>query len=310
MFEAKIELLSKVLREMESEIGTRDLAALVLKALKNSVKVLKTSGKESICKQFQNLTEVVASTEPKFGILNYHFAKLNVKLRNEICARNSSDLEIKKRICKEIDNILSEWKKSRHGLIENSEKLDIEGKTILIHDHSHTVQDVLAHCKGMGKSFKVIIAEQDFDKTHSNIERMHQAGIPFEVVPAYMLSHVHKEIDMLFFGALTLKDTMDFVMDPGTLGIISEFHVEKIPVFMFIDTSKFSLWKSKKRGDIFIRRDTRKHIGGHIEYERVKYSHDRVPADLFKKIVTDTGIYTPETLAKLFKERLEQFGEK
>ncbi len=291
---------------MESEIGTRDLAALVLKALKNSVKVLKTSGKESICTQFKNLAEVITSTEPKFGILNYHFEKLSSKLKDEICAKDLSDLEIKERLCTEIDKILNDWKKSRHGLIGNSDNIDVEGKTILIHDHSHTVQDVLVHYKNKGKKFKVVIAEQDFDKTHNNIERMHKAGIPFEVVPAYMLSHVHKEIDMLFFGALTLKDTMDFVMDPGTLGIISEFHVEHVPTYMFIDSAKFSLWKSQKRGDIFIRRDTRKHIGGHIEYERVKYSHDRVPADLFKKIVTEQGVYTPEALTQLFADKMEK----
>lgn len=306
MFEAKIELLSKVLREMEADIGTRDLAALVLKALKNSVEVLKTKGKEGFCKQFENLVEVVASTEPKFGILNYHFANLHKKLKEEICSKDLSDEEIKKRLGVEIEKILKQWQKSRNGLIENSEKLDVEGKTILIHDHSHTVQDVLVHYKNMGKHFKVVIAEQDFDKTHNNIERMHKAGISFEVVPAYMLSHVHKQIDMLFFGALTLKDTMDFVMDPGTMGIISEFHVEHIPVYMFIDSAKFSLWKSKKRGDIFIRRDTRKHVGGHIEYQRVKYSHDRVPADLFKKIVTEQGVFTPEALKKLFREKMEK----
>lgn len=308
MFEAKIELLSKVLREMESDIGTRDLAALVLKALKNSIEVLKTHGKDSFCQEFKNLVEVMGSTEPKFGILNYHFSNLHKKLREDICSRDLSDEQVKKLLTAEIDKILNEWKKSRHGLIENSDNIDVEGKTILIHDHSHTVQDVLVHYKNRGKKFKVVIAEQDFEKTHSNIERMHKAGISFEVVPAYMLSHVHKEIDMLFFGALTLKDTMDFVMDPGTLGIISEFHVEHIPTYMFIDSAKFSLWKSQKRGDIFIRRDTRKHVGGLIEYERVKYSHDRVPAELFKKIVTEQGVYTPEALAKLFSDKMEKTG--
>ena len=180
----------------------------------------------------------------------------------------------------------------------------MDGKTILIHDHSHTVQDVLVHFKRQGKNFRVVIAEQDFDKTHSNIEKMHNAGIPFEVVPSYMLSHVHGKIDMLFFGALTLKDTMHFVMDPGTHSIISEFSVLNIPIIMFLGSSKFSLWKSKKRSEIFIYRHKRMHVSQPIEYDRIKYSHDRVPAELFTKIVTNKGIYTSSSLEKAFEERM------
>ncbi len=32
-------------------------------------------------------------------------------------------------------------------MVENSEEIDVEGKTILIHDNSRTVRDVLAHYK-------------------------------------------------------------------------------------------------------------------------------------------------------------------
>jgi translation initiation factor 2B subunit (eIF-2B alpha/beta/delta family) len=117
-----------------------------------------------------------------------------------------------------------------------------------------------------------------------------------------MLSHIHDQIDMVFFGALTLKDTMNFVMNPGALSIITEFHLEKIPIYMFMGTDKFSLWKSKKRGEIFIHKHKRTHIHKPIEYERIKYSHDRVPAKLFKKIVTNEGVLTPLKLKKVFNE--------
>jgi translation initiation factor 2B subunit (eIF-2B alpha/beta/delta family) len=162
---------------------------------------------------------------------------------------------------------------------------------------------VLIHLKNKKNKFNVIIAEQDYEKTHDNIERMYAAGIQFMVVPAYMLSHLHDQIDMVFFGALTLKDTMNFVMNPGALSIISEFHHEKIPVYMFLGTEKFSLWKSKKRGEIFIHKHTRKHLNKPIVYERTKYSHDRVPSDLFKKIVTNEGVFTSKQIEKMFNEK-------
>jgi translation initiation factor 2B subunit (eIF-2B alpha/beta/delta family) len=113
-------------------------------------------------------------------------------------------------------------------------------------------------------------------------------------------------IDMVFFGALTLKDTMDFVMEPGTHGVASEFYAENVPMYMFIDTSKFSLWKSKQRGEIFIHKHTRTHCSKPIEYERIKYSHDRVPAKIFSKIVTNEGIFDADGVKDLFEKRLKQ----
>ena len=85
---------------------------------------------------------------------------------------------------------------------------------------------------------------------------------------------------------------------------------EKIPVYMFINTSKFSLWKSKKRGEIFIHRHQRKHHSKPIEYERIKYSHDRVPAKLFSKIITDEGVLNPEQLQELYKKRFDSLRKK
>ena len=309
--QAKIDLFSKILRDLEAEIGTRDVADLVLRALMNSVEYLQCKDMDGFCKQFEDLRLVLSQTEPKFGILNYHFSNLSKEFEGLGCGVIASKMDMKKWKKKAVNKILEILKtarKQKFNLIDHSEKLNIEGKTILIHDHSHTVQDVLVHYRRTGKHFRVVIAEQDYVKSHGNIERMHSAGIPFQVVPSYMLSHVHQQIDMLFFGGLTLKDTMDFVMDPGTHSIISEFHAEKKPIFMFINTTKFSLWKSKKRGEIFIHKHLRTHHSKPIEYERIKYSHDRVPADLFEKIVTNEGVFTPIELKNLFVKKMKEYA--
>lgn len=297
----EIDLFSNLLREMEVEIGTRDTASLVLIALTDAVKALKAKNPDDFRVQFEELVNIISSTEPKFGILNYYFGNLLKSLKGV------TEKKWKRFVIKSIDEIMKMANGQKNKLMKFAEKLNIEGKTILIHDHSHTVQDVLVHYKNMGEHFKVVIAEQDFDKTHSNIERMYAAQIPFQVVPAYMLSHVHRSIDMLFFGALTLKNTMHFVMDPGTHGTISEFHVEHVPSYMFIDTAKFSLWKSKPRGEIFIHKHLRQHISKPIEYERIKYSHDRVPAELFHSIITNEGVFTPGELKKLFDRKYKEY---
>ncbi len=301
--QSKIDLFSQLLRELEAEIGTRDVNDLSLRALEKSIEYLKVKNVEDFCKQFENLLNIISQTEPKFGILIYNFENLNQYFKENVCSKDFNEKKWKRVALQGVKNILKTARGQKLALIENSEKLNLEGKTILIHDHSHTVQDVIVHNKKLGKNFKVVIAEQDYDKTHGNIERLHKAGISFQVVPSYMLSHIHENVDILFFGALTLKDSMHFVMDPGTHSIISEFHVENIPAYMFIDTSKFSLWKSKERGEIFIHKHLRQHHSKPIEYERIKYSHDRVPVKLFKKIITDEGVLNPAQLKTLFDER-------
>ena len=304
----KVDLFSKLFRELEAEIGTRDLARLVIRSLDISVNHLKVKCVDDFKDQYADLVKILSNTEPKFGVLNFHFAEMQKHFEQALCKKECSERKWKSYASKEIKQIERCAKRQKKELINNADKIDVEGKTILIHDHSHTVQDTLSHYKKMGKNFKVVIAEQNFEKTYSNIEKMYQEEISFEVVPSYMLSHMHSQIDMLFFGGLTLKDTMNFVMDPGTHSIISEFNLDHTPIYMFIDTSKFSLWKSKKRGEIFIHSHKRKHHSKDIEFKRVKYSHDRVPLDLFKKVITNEGVYSPNELRKLFEKKMNKHG--
>ncbi|MBI4232034.1 hypothetical protein HY605_02280 [Candidatus Peregrinibacteria bacterium] len=307
----KIDIFSKLLRDIEAEVGTSEASKMVLISLMETIKAFKADSCDTFCAQFEELVKILSNTEPKFGVLNYHFAVMLKRFKAEVCGKDVCGVDEKKWktvVLGYIEAILKESRDHKRNLISNAEKLDVEGKTILIHDHSHTVQDVLVHYKRMGKHFKVVIAEQDFDKTHSNIEKMDAAKISFQVVPAYMLSHIHKHIDMLFFGGLTLKNTMHFVMDPGTHSIISEFNVEHVPVYMFMDTAKFSLWKSKPRGEIFIHQHTRMHVSKPIEYERIKYSHDRVPSSLFAKIITNEGVFDQKGLKALYQKKFDEYA--
>lgn len=300
----KTELFSNLMRELEVDVGTRDLTELILRSLIDAIRGFKGSKFNNFCKQYHEFAEMVTNTEPKFGIFRYYFGYLEKEISGGICSI-TDDKKWKKHAIRKIEEVLKTGRKLKRNLIKYSDELKIDGKTILIHDHSHTVQDVLVHYKSRNKKFKVIIAEQDYEKTHDNIERLHKAGINFTVVPAYMLSHVHDQIDMVFFGALTLKDTMDFVLNPGALSLITEFHSEKIPVYMFLGIDKFSLWKSKRRSEIFIHKHKRQHAHKPIEYDRIKYSHDRVPSKFFKKIVTNEGVLTPAKLKKVYKEKFK-----
>ena len=303
----KVELISHLLRELEADVGTGGTAGIVFESLIDAINSFKCESVSDFCSEFDRLVDMICNTEPKFGVLNYHFIQLKDNFKQDLCSRNWNECRWKREAKKQIRKIIKLRKNNKKKILKYAEKINVNNKTILIHDHSHTVQDVLCHYKYLGKKFKVIIAEQDFDKTHDNIERFYKAGIPFKVVPAYMLSHVHEQIDMAFFGALTLKDSMEFVMDPGTIGTISEFHVIDVPIYMFINTTKFSLWKSRPKGEIFTREHKRMHHSKPIEYDRIKYSHDRVPLKLFSKVVTNEGIFDAKEMKRSFDKKLRDY---
>ncbi len=303
----KNKLFSDLMRELEIDIGSRDLTELVLLSLIDAICAFKGTKFNDFCKQYSEFAEMVKNTEPKFGIFRYYFGYLEKEMNENVC-NVTADKKWKKQAIKRIKQTLKYAREQKKLLLKNADKIDVEGKTILIHDHSHTVQDVLIHYKNKKIKFDVIIAEQDYKKTHDNIELLHSADIPFTVVPAYMLSHLHDRIDFIFYGALTFKDTQHFVMNPGALSIITEFQLDDTPIYMFLGTDKFSLWKSKERGEIFIHKHKRIHIHKPIEYKRIKYSHDRVPSKFFKKIITNEGIFNHKELEKVFKKTYEQYN--
>ncbi len=301
MSQPKANLLSQLLRELEEDVGSSDVFHLVVRSLKDAIKGLKVENDAELIEQFEKLLDVICHTNPKFGIIDYYFRNLAHDLKHTIKAHGN----VRKFILQKLDEMVKNAREQRSKILQNSESINVKKKTILIHDHSHTVHAVLRHLRKKKEKFRVIVGEQDYHKTHDNIEMLHAEKIPFQVIPDYMISHIGENVDMVFFGALTLKDTMHFVMEPGAYSVISQFNMMKIPIYAFLNTTKFSLWKSKQRGEIFFHPHKRAHHSKPIEYERLKYSHDRVPVKYFHRIVTNEGILSPTQLEKLYLKKFE-----
>jgi translation initiation factor 2B subunit (eIF-2B alpha/beta/delta family) len=299
--------LSALLREIEVDIGSTNLSLLVLKSFAEAVSSLKGRDHHQFFQALLDLTDNINSTEPKFAIIIDSFHEiLKLAYSEELHHLDEKFPLRKQKFLEKLSDLIREEKREEKELIKNAMELDVEGKEILIHDNSRTVSRVLKAFKKAGKHFRVIIAEQDPEKTGPIIENLHKSRIPFRVVPAYMIAHVEEHVDMIFLGGLTLKSTMNFVMDPGTNGLVSQFHLMKKPIYVFMVTGKFSLWHAKKRTQVFTHVDQRKHYCKPINFERIKFSHDRVPAKFMKRIVNEKGVMTPNQVEKLFKQKLKE----
>ncbi len=73
---SKNELFSELMRDLEVEIGTRDLTEMVMLALMDAIKAFKTSNFNNFCRQYDEFVEMICNTEPKFGIFRYYFGRL------------------------------------------------------------------------------------------------------------------------------------------------------------------------------------------------------------------------------------------
>jgi len=298
--------------EIERDLGTKDLNILVLKGLRDAFNGYKGETVESLVSQLEEIIHIFNSTEPKYAIVIYNVHRAYKVIKKIVQGEEKKKhpyKNYKKEIVIAINKLIREAKKLRNLILDNASELNVEGKTILIHDHSQTVQDVLGKLKKTKQKFRVIVAEQDMDKTLKNIETLTQRKIPFQVVPAHMLSNVEDEIDMCFFGALTLKSTYDFVVDTGTNAIISEFHLQKKPIYFFLSTNKFSLWKARKKETVMKKIHSRKHPSKKIHFERFKFSHDRVPLSSVDVIVTEEGIFDQHGIKKLYQEKFKAHAE-
>lgn len=304
------EQLSKLFRDIEIDLGATSLSVLVLESLEDAMQNLKRQDLHQFFRQLLELAEDVTQTEPRFAaIIDAFYDVLRVAYEEEIHHPKGNYPIRKQKFHRKMQQIIEEKKQEQKKIIECSKKLKVEGKGILIFDHSRTVQKVLEALKRDRHLFTVIVAEQDPDKTAAVIEALDRAKIPFRVVPAYTVVHLEDSIDMIFLGAITLKSTMEFVMDPGAYAIVSQFHLFKKEMYAFIATTKFSMWPSKKRTEIYIHIHRRAHHFKPIEFERIKFSHDRVPIHFFRKIITEQGIFTPKEMGAFYQKKSKEHQE-
>jgi len=285
-------------RNIEVDLGTHGFCIMVLESFALALDQYHIKTKKELLHQCTEIFELIQTIKPRYAILIDSFYK--------ILCQASSEKDSVADIIESIYQIKKNVENEMLDLLKSAEAIEADLKTILIYDHSHTVQNVLGHLRDRGQRFNVLLAEQDLNKTEDNVEFFHHHKIPFKVVPAYMLSHLEESIDMAFFGAVTFQEGNRFVMDPGTKSIISELKLEGKKICLFLTTSKFSLWPVKaKSNQIHVKSDIRSHhIMNKIEFERIKFSHDRIAVDLVDFVVTEKGIFKPDELKSEFKKQM------
>jgi translation initiation factor 2B subunit (eIF-2B alpha/beta/delta family) len=299
--------ISATFRDVEAEKGTTALCKIVLESLLDCLNTFKAKDANDFIEQFKELALMIKNTKPRMGIVIYYICEIWDRLEDRKDKLTSVE-KIKKYLQKIIKDLQSEIVSDANKVKKNGCEHIIDGDVILIHSHSKTVMDIIEKAKNKGKKFKIVVAEQENDKTLDIIKFLKKKDITFYVVPEFMLSHIEDEITKVFLGGLTFNDKYYFITDAGTNSVVAEFHGINTPIYIFLTTTKFALWISSEEHS----RNKVKQVKSCnslkdcLTYERVKFSHDRISIKAISHLVTEDGDYNQEQAIKLFNKKFAE----
>lgn len=298
--------LSKIFLQIEADLGATDLAGFVMETLHEALGALKVKDVDDMFRQFKILVTEIKNTQPRISLVIYYFYEIWEELQVQKEKGTIHNIEDFNEIVKStIIRLRAENDEDFESIISNGAELIKDGDSILVHSHSGTIRRIIAKAQYLGRKFHVILAEQEAEKTLDMIEYFSEKGVPFTVVPEYMLSHILQDVSKVFFGATTMNFEQNFICDAGSYSVLAEFHEVEIPTYMFLSTKKFSLWQSEMQHHTY--KTKQKKIltksAKVVNYERIKFSHDRVPAKLFNYVVTESGAYNPKEIQEIYTAR-------
>ncbi len=302
------EKISSLFRSIENMVGTTDLNTMVMRALCRSIHDFKEKDEDDFLDQFYLLFEAVKNTQPRIALVIDDFYQIWGALQEAKEEKHpEGHLYWERKILATIKCFQRKARESRKKIIKKGVEQVKKDDVILIHGISRTVLDILVKAKRNGKKFRVVVAEQETEKTQQLIEILTAAHVRFQVVPEYMLSHIEAEVTKVFLGAVTVNSQLNVVADAGTNAIVSEFHLRKTPIYLFFSTRKFSLWASRSSHHTYKVKHIRTHTGKAkpIAFERIKFSHDRIPLKLYDVFVTEQGKMDAEKIEALYNEKFE-----
>lgn len=286
------DVIFKLMREHEYVIGSNKLTILAIDSLIESIKSLNCNSLEETRKQLKGLFAIIRETEPKviplIHLLESLEADIDLGKNKTVKMLKGKCLKVLKE--KRIFFMDKMVKTAEHG-VKSIEDKDV----IILHSVSSVVLNILIRAKKKGINFEVLVLEQDSIKTTQIVKVMQEHKIKFSVIPEFNLSHVVEKATKLFIGAIAVTKNMKSVTAIGTANVVSLAHINDLPVYLFVNSLKFSNEGCNKQR-IYRKKRTR---GEHVKYDADVYSHDLVDLSLIENIITEDG--------KVAKKKIKEY---
>lgn len=289
------EILCSLIRDHEDPVGSSRVTMMAINAFFESIRQVRCSVVE-VRELYAELSLVIKNTEPKVIPLIHLIEEFEKEL--EGLSYDSVD-EIKEKAIGILKQKHHKVKTKVGKVIENGLTCINEDDVIIVHTLSFDVTNMLKLAREvLHKNFKVIVLKQDLAKTRRLVKSLSEAGIDMEIIPEYSLSHYIERGNKVFMGALSITEDLKVVSAVGSANIVSLCHLNNLPIYLFVNTLKFSHRPSSQQ-KIHRKVESRRH--GDISYQLVTHSHDTVGLKHVDFLVTESGIKDKAAILECIK---------
>ena len=273
--------IDKLFRDLIRVYSTSATSMIGLDAIKMAITEL-ACDEAGLADEINKLSDSIKKTQPRMFPLD----NLMLILDREVQSLLNANQLTKKSIINLIDDFKLRLDSDLDSLIQKSLEWIEDGDFIVIHSIEENIENLIPEASQRGKNFKILVLKQDIITTGKILKILRENNIDFEVIPEYDLVHYFGEITKLFIGTQALTNDNYIVCDSGTSNIVSECHIHKVPICLFLKSLKFSHYPASDQN---IRKNSYKDEYDGVEYNYSIHSNDVIKLDLIDHIITEKG---------------------
>ena len=290
--------IDKLFRDLIRVYSTSATSMIGLDAIKMAITEL-ACDEDGLADEINKLSDSIKKTQPRMFPLD----NLMLILDREVQSLLNANQLTKKSIINLIDDFKLRLDSDLDSLIQKSLEWIEDGDFIVIHSIEENIENLIPEASQRGKKFKILVLKQDIITTGKILKILRENNIDFEVIPEYDLVHYFGEITKLFIGTQALTNDNYIVCDSGTSNIVSECHIHKVPICLFLKSLKFSHYPASDQN---IRKNSYKDEYDGVEYNYSIHSNDVIKLDLIDHIITEKGEVSINDISSIHKQVIAQ----
>lgn len=286
MNKQNLQNLYQLLRDIGNVLGIARTTVLALHGFIESIQELKCS-REEIVALYSELAETIKNSEPKIIPLIHLIEQFEDEMRKHVRSGDTGLEEIKVQAVKVLEDKIELFKSNARKVTESGLAHVRNDDVILVHSASSVVTNILVRAREvLNRNFKVIILEQNLERTRQLIQAFERAGVEYRVVRDYNLDHYIGQATKMFLGALTVTSDRKIVAPVGTCGTVSLCHLNNVAVYLFANTLHFSHRKATDQLIYQGQEDMHLPSGS---YHVTTHSHCLIDLHMIDQVITEMG---------------------
>ncbi len=275
--------LYRLIRDYMNAVGTSRTTVAALKSYMEAIRRVQCSATEFKALILE-LNTVIRNTQPKIVSLMHLLEMFETEMQEHF---GTSVDETKRKALEILSRKLSEFEQDTTQLSRNCTKCVTTEDFIIVHSPTAYIRDALvrAHVE-LKIDFRVLVLKQEFYRSKDLLNAMIQNGVAHLLINEHNLSHYLSDATKLFISAVSITADQKAITGPGTANVVSICHANKLPVYLFAETVKFS-HASLSEQQIY--KEQNHKIESGFSFDMTAFSHDFVDLFMVDHIITEEG---------------------